>query len=143
MAKFLGFEITRAKKKDLETFAPPENDDGALPIASGGAFGQYVDMSGSIKSEIELINRYRDMALHPECDSAIDDIVNEAVIMPEDEQGVVKLELSELGAPDSVKKKIHESFSSIVEKLKFNEKAYEIFRKEGPCLLYTSPSPRD
>ena len=129
MAKFLGFEITRAKKKELETFAPPENDDGALPIASGGAFGQYVDMSGSIKSEIELINRYRDMALHPECDSAIDDIVNEAVIMPEDEQGVVKLELSELGAPDSVKKKIHESFSSIVDKLKFNEKAYEIFRK--------------
>ena len=106
MAKFLGFEITRAKKKNLETFAPPENDDGALPIASGGAFGQYVDMAGSIKNEIELINRYRDMALHPECDAAIDDIVNEAVIMPEDEESVVKLDLNQLGAPDTLMKKI-------------------------------------
>ena len=77
MARFLGFEITKAKKKDVRSFAAPENDDGALPIASGGAFGQYIDMAGSIKNEIELINRYRDMALHPECDAAIDDILNE------------------------------------------------------------------
>ncbi len=129
MAKFLGFEITRAKKKDLKSFTAPENDDGALPIASGGAFGQYVDMSGAIKNEIELINRYRDMSLHPECDSAIDDVVNEAIVVPEDEENVIKLELSNLGAPDTVKKKIHESFGSIVDKLKFNEKAHEIFRK--------------
>ena len=129
MAKFLGFEITRAKKKNLETFAPPENDDGALPIASGGAFGQYVDMAGSIKNEIELINRYRDMALHPECDAAIDDIVNEAVIMPEDEESVIKLDLNQLGAPDSVKKKIHQSFDGIIDKLKFDTQAYEIFRR--------------
>lgn len=129
MAKFLGFEITRAKKKNLQSFAAPENDDGALPIASGGAFGQYIDMAGSIKNEIELINRYRDMALHPECDAAIDDIVNEAIVIPENEESVIKLDLEKLGAPDSVKKKIHESFDSITDKLNFNEKAYEIFRK--------------
>ena len=129
MAKFLGFEITRAKKKNLQSFAAPENDDGALPIASGGAFGQYIDMAGSIKNEIELINRYRDMALHPECDAAIDDIVNEAIVIPENEESVIKLDLENLGAPDSVKKKIHESFDSITDKLNFNEKAYEIFRK--------------
>jgi len=129
MARFLGFEITKAKKKDVRSFAAPENDDGALPIASGGAFGQYIDMAGSIKNEIELINRYRDMALHPECDAAIDDIVNEAIVTPEDEENVVKLDLEKLGAPDAVKKKIHESFESIIDKLSFNEKAYEIFRK--------------
>ncbi|MAH44163.1 portal protein [archaeon] len=129
MARFLGFEITKAKKKDVRSFAAPENDDGALPIASGGAFGQYIDMAGSIKNEIELINRYRDMALHPECDAAIDDVVNEAIVIPEDEDNVVKLDLENLGAPDTVKKKIHESFDSIIDKLNFNEKAYEIFRK--------------
>ena len=128
MAKFFGFEVTRPKKQ-LQTFASKENDDGALTLAAGGAFGQYIDMDGSIKNEIELIDKYREMSIQPECDMAIDDIVNEAIVVPDDEENVVKLDLTDLGAPDTVKKKIHESFNQIINQLDFNKKAYEIFRK--------------
>ena len=128
MAKFFGFEVTRPKKQ-LKTFSAKEDDDGALTVAAGGAFGQYIDMDGSIKNEIELINKYREMAIQPECDMAIDDIVNEAIVVPDDEEQVIKLDLTELGAPDNVKKKIHESFKQIINHLDFNKKAYEIFKK--------------
>ena len=101
MAKFFGFEVTRPKKQ-LQTFAAKENDDGALNLAAGGAFGQYIDMDGSIKNEIELINKYREMSIQPECDMAIDDIVNEAIVVPDDEENVIKLDLADLGAPDAV-----------------------------------------
>ncbi len=128
MAKFFGFEITKAKKQ-LKTFAPPENDDGALGIAAGGAFGQYIDMDGSIKNEIELINKYREMSIHPECDMAIDAIVNEAIVVSDEKENAVNLDLNELGAPDTVKKKIHEAWDKIIQNLDFNKKGYEIFRK--------------
>jgi len=128
MAKFFGFEVTRPKKQ-LKTFSAKEDDDCALTVAAGGAFGQYIDMDGSIKNEIELINKYREMAIQPECDMAIDDIVNEAIVVPDDEEQVIKLDLTELGAPDNVKKKIHESFKQIINHLDFNKKAYEIFKK--------------
>jgi len=128
MAKIFGFEVTRPKKQ-LKTFATKEDDDGALTIAAGGALGQYIDMDGSIKNEIELINKYREMSIQPECDMAIDDIVNEAIVVPDDEEDVIKLDLTDLGAPDNVKKKIHESFNQIINHLDFNKRAYEIFRK--------------
>ena len=128
MAKFFGFEVTRAKKQ-LKTFAPPENDDGALGVAAGGAFGQYIDMDGSIKNEVELINKYREMSIHPECDMAIDAIVNEAIVVSEEKENAINLDLNELGAPDNVKKKIHEAWDKIVQALDFNKKGYEIFRK--------------
>ncbi len=128
MAKFFGFEITKAKKQ-LKTFAPPENDDGALGIAAGGAFGQYIDMDGSIKNEIELITKYREMSIHPECDMAIDAIVNEAIVVSDEKENAVNLDLNELGASDAVKKKIHEAWDKIINSLDFNKKGYEIFRK--------------
>ena len=128
MAKFFGFEVTRPKKQ-LQTFASKENDDGALGVAAGGAFGQYIDMDGSIKNEVELINKYREMSIHPECDMAIDAIVNEAIVVSEEKENAVNLDLNELGAPDNVKKKIHEAWEKIVQALDFNKKGYEIFRK--------------
>ena len=128
MAKFFGFEVTRAKKQ-LKTFAPPENDDGALGVAAGGAFGQYIDMDGSIKNEVELINKYREMSIHPECDMAIDAIVNEAIVVSDEKENALNLDLNELGAPDAVKNKIHDAWDKIIQTLDFNNKGYDIFRK--------------
>ena len=81
MAELFGFSITRVKKPvwdPKQSFTTPQADDGTQTVAAGGYFGQYLDMEGTARSESELIRRYREVALHPECDMAIEDIVNEA-----------------------------------------------------------------
>ena len=80
VANIFGFEIKR-KKKNLKSFAPPPNDDGALDLteAIGGAVGTYLDMDQSFKNDIDLINKYRGMSNQSECDAAVDDIVNESI----------------------------------------------------------------
>ncbi len=95
MAKLFGFEIKR-KSKNLKSFAPPPNDDGAIPVSptAGGAYGTYIDMEGQFKTEIDLINQYRNMSTQSECDAAIDDIVNESIVHADTEEPVVKLELN-------------------------------------------------
>ena len=128
MAQIFGFDITR-KKKNLKSFAAPENDDGAIDVSAGGAFGHYVDMEGKIKNEIQLINRYRDMATQSECDAAIDDICNESIATSDQAEDVLFLNLNELGAPDNIKDKIHKEFDTIINILNFNRDAHEIFRK--------------
>ena len=82
MAELFGFSITRAKKPTdpKQAFTTTQVDDGTQTIAAGGYFGQYLDMEGTAKSEADLIRRYREVALHPECDMAIEDIVNEAIV---------------------------------------------------------------
>ena len=121
MAQIFGFEITRKKKKGT-SFAPPENDDGALGIAPGGALGAYINMDGSIKNEIELITKYRELALQSEVDSAIDDIVNEAIVISDERESVVNLELKDLGAPDTIKEKIYNEWEYLLDLLDFNKK---------------------
>ena len=130
MASIFGYEITK-KKRTPKSFAAPENDDGAAnaSAALGGAFGQYLDLDGSWKNEIELINKYRDLQTQAEVDAAIDDIVNEAIVISDDTEDVVKLELNELGAPDSIKDKIHEQWQILMNLLDFNKKGYDLFRK--------------
>ena len=128
MAQLFGFNITR-KKKNLKSFAAPENDDGAIDVSAGGAFGHYVDMEGKIKNEIELINRYRGMATQSECDAAIDDICNEAISTTDQADDVLFLNLNDLGAPDNIKDKIHKEFDTLINILNFNRDAHEIFRK--------------
>ena len=128
MAQIFGFNITR-KKKNLKSFAAPENDDGAIDVSAGGAFGHYVDMEGKIKNEIELINRYRGMAPQSECDAAIDDICNEAISTTDQADDVLLLNLNDLGAPDNIKDKIHTEFDTLINILNFNRDAHEIFRK--------------
>ena len=96
MASLFGFEIKR-KKKNLKSFAPPPNDDGAMTLsqeAVGGSVGTYLDMDGSFKNDIELINKYRNMANQSECDAAVDDIVNESIVHADSEEPVVKIELN-------------------------------------------------
>ena len=128
MAQIFGFNITR-KKKNLKSFAAPENDDGAIDVSAGGAFGHYVDMEGKIKNEIELINRYRGMATQSECDAVIDDICNEAISTTDQADDVLLLNLNDLGAPDNIKDKIHTEFDTLINILNFNRDAHEIFRK--------------
>ena len=78
--ELFGFKIERTKKvpDPQQSFTPPVTDDGTSVVSAGGYFGQYLDMEGTAKSEADLIQRYREVALHPECDMAVEDIVNEA-----------------------------------------------------------------
>ena len=110
------------------SFVQPYSDDAATPIVGGGYFGQYVDIDGYVKNEWELIMRYRDMSLHPECDNAIDDIVNEAINGGMDDVPV-EVELSNLRVSDNLKKRIREEFHNVLELLDFDKKAYDIFRR--------------
>ncbi len=136
-----GFEITRKKDelrvKETQTaksFVPPIDDDGTPVIQqqagyiSGGAYGAYVDMEGGIKNEAELIRRYRETSLVPECDSAIEDIVNECITSDTSDR-IVALDLRDVKLSDSIKNKIQDEFAHILSLMKFNSNSHEIFRK--------------
>ena len=97
MAELFGFSITRLKKQSdpKQSFTTAPADDGTQTIAAGGYFGQYLDMEGTAKTEQDLIRRYREISLHPECDMAIEDIVNEAIVADTNDSPV-EIELSNL-----------------------------------------------
>ena len=130
-----GFTIGR---KDVVQEQPPEQrsfalpnqalDDGAVTITQNAHYGTYVDLEGSVRNELELITRYREMANHPELESAIDDIVNESIT--HDESGeVVTLNLDKLKQPESIKKKILEEFNNVQRMLNFNNLADDLFKR--------------
>ena len=129
MAQIFGFKITRATgevRKDQPTF--PTSDDGSYDIAGGGFFSEYLDMEGRDRGELDLLKRYRDIAMHPECDSAIEDIVNEAIVSDERDQSV-SVSLDRLEYSDKIKKKIREEFNAILSLLDFNAKGHDVFRR--------------
>ena len=139
--ELFGFEITRKKDelratevKNAKSFVPPVDDDGTPVIQqqagyiSGGAYGAYVDMEGGIKNEAELIRRYRETSLVPDCDSAIEDIVNECITSDISDR-IVALDLRDVKLSDSIKKKIQDEFAHILSLMKFNQNSHEIFRK--------------
>jgi hypothetical protein len=126
-----GYSIKKTKEEEkeqenLKSFAPPKNDDGAMETATGGVYGTYLDLEGSIKNEGALVTKYREMALQPEADMAIDQIVNEAIVIDEDLP--IDLNLDNLEQPDVVKERIREEFYEVLKLLDFKNKAYEIFR---------------
>ena len=129
MARLFGFSIEDNEKTSpgIVSPVPPSNEDGSEHYVSSGFFGSYVDIEGTYKTENDLIRRYRSMALYPECDSAIEDIVNEAIVSDTNDSPV-QIELSNLNASDGIKKKIREEFKYILELLDFDKKAHEIFR---------------
>ena len=129
MSKLFGFSIEDSEKKSpgVVSPVPPNNQDGSEHYVSSGFFGSYVDIEGVYKTENDLIRRYRSMALYPECDSAIEDIVNEAIVSDTNDSPV-EIELSNLNASDGIKKKIREEFKYVLELLDFDKKAHEIFR---------------
>lgn len=130
MAEFFGFEI-RKKAVDANTtptIIAKESDDGAVVIQGGGAYGTYVDLDGAVRTEAELVTKYRVMAEYPEVDSAIDDIVNEAIVFDPDEP-IVSINLDSLEQPDRVKKLIRQEFEYLIDLLEFNKLGYDIFRR--------------
>ena len=129
MARLFGYSIEDGEKTPPSVVSPipPNNQDGSENYVSSGFFGSYVDIEGVYKNETDLIRRYRQMALYPECDSAIEDIVNEAIVSDTNDTPV-SIELSNLSASDNIKKKVREEFRYILELLDFDKKAHEIFR---------------
>lgn len=129
-----GFEIKRKKQKAEEnkrrSFVPPHEEEGTDRVVNmGGHYGHYVDIDGAnFKDEKDLILKYRDIAQHPECDSAIEDIVNESIVS-DDDSSPVNLILDDLDQPDRIKKLITDEFEHITELLDFSWKGHEIFRK--------------
>ena len=134
MAELFGFEIKRKTDVLPQTqeapvsFVPKENEDGAVVVAEGGAYGTYVDLEGSIKTEAELVTKYRDMAQHSEVDMAIDDIVNDTIVNNPDEK-TVQLNLDDIEYTDKIKKMIQAEFDNILELLYFNSLSYDVFRR--------------
>jgi hypothetical protein len=129
MAKLFGFSIEDSEpaSQTIVSPVPPNSEDGSDFYLSSGFFGSYVDIEGVYRTEFDLIKRYREMALHPECDSAIEDIVNEAIVSDSDDSPVT-IELSNLNASDGIKKKIREEFKHVLELLDFDRKSHEIYR---------------
>ena len=129
MAKLFGFSIEETQNKSTAIVSPvPKNNaDGVDNYISSGFYGQYVDIEGAYRNEHELIKRYREMALHPEVDSAIEDVVNEAIVT-DLYDSPVEVELSNLNASEGIKKKIREEFRYLKETMDFDKKSHEIFR---------------
>ena len=127
MSQLFGFIINKGGEDRGQSPIPPNQDD-SVAVAAGGHFGTYVDVDGSQgRNEYELIKRYRDMALHPECDSAVDEIVNEFVVSDADDSPV-EIELSNLDVSAGVKKKIRDEFNYIKKLLNFDKNAHQIIR---------------
>ena len=131
MAELFGFKIERLKGPSTDprqNIVPPQADDGTQTVPAGGFFASYGGFDVNARNELDLIRRYREIALHPECDSAIEDIVSEAIVSNENQQSV-HVDLSKLEYNDKIKGKIRESFSEILKLLNFDIKGHDIFRR--------------
>ena len=129
MAKLFGFSIedTEPLSPTAVSPVPQNNEDGSDWYMSSGFFGYYVDIEGIYRTEFDLIKRYREMALHPEADSAIEDIINEAIVSDSNDHPV-ELDLDHLNASDGIKKKVRDEFKYILDLLDFDKKCHEIYR---------------
>ncbi len=133
--KLFGFtlgskDIVQEEKPEQASFALPNQalDDGAITITQNAHYGTYVDLEGSIRNELELITRYREMANHPECDGAITEIVDEA-ITHDDNGEIVDINMDKLKQPESIKKKIKEEFDNVLRMMNFQNMADDVFRR--------------
>jgi len=128
--QLFGFEIKRktSASDERKSFAEPINDEGAIAVATGGAQSTFVDLDGTAKTEAELINRYRGMLLQAEVQTAVDDIVNEAITVSEDKK-VVECVTDDIEVPDSIRKKIREEFDNVLKLLDFSNQGYDVFSR--------------
>ena len=130
MAELFGFRIERPKKAEgsVPSFTTPTADDGTLDIAGGGFFGQVLDTDGREKTDLDLIRRYRNIAQQPECDTAVEDIINEGIVANEDDQAV-QITLDRLPYPEKIKRRIRAEFGEVLRLLHFEQKGHDIFRR--------------
>ncbi len=135
--RLFGFEIGSPEKDKTDlnlngpktkTFALPQNEDGAVTVAGAGYYGTYVDLDGTFRNETQLITKYRELAIQPETESALDEIVNEAIVH-EDGGKSVEINLDDVKAPAKVKKIIEEEFDLLLKMLNFSNMGHEIFRR--------------
>jgi len=131
MPKLFGFKIQDSEddrsKKSIVSPVPENQEDSSDFYVSSGFYGQYVDIEGVYKSEADLIKRYREMALHPEVDGAIEDIINEAIVSDQNDSPV-QIDLSNLNASDKLKDLIRQEFKYVKEILDFDKRCHEILR---------------
>lgn len=131
MAQLFGFTIGKAKEEEqkptVQSFAPPPAEDGIMTVTEGGFYGTAIDQDGTAKNETTLVTRYRTMAQQPECERAIDDVINEAIVFDEDEPPV-SVVLDDVEMPEQIRETMREEFDHILNLLQFNNKAYDIFR---------------
>ena len=133
-----GFEIKRSKadKKASEplqaaSVVPPTDDDGAGYITSpSNHFGMSMDIYADlkVKDQFDLIQKYRQASTHPEVDMAIDEIVNETVVVPQEDEKVVSVNLDQVKVSSAIKKNVHEEFDQLLNMMSFNERCHEMFR---------------
>ena len=146
MAEIFGFEIKRKETKpNSQSFTAPSSDDGTQTIMGGGHFGTYLDIEGKVNNESDLIRRYREIAMHPECDMAIEDIINESVVV-DDNQEVVRLNLNKVPFSSKVKKSIALEFQNIISLLEFEQKGHDIFRRwyvDGRIIYHKMIDPKN
>ena len=126
MSQLFGFKINKKEGLQGQSPIPPNQDDNVATVA-GGYFGTYVDVEGASRNEYELISRYRSMSLHPECDSAIDEIINEFVVSDSDDSPV-EIELSNLELGTNIKNKIRQEFNHILRLLQFDKHCHQMIR---------------
>lgn len=127
--ELFGFEFKRKsiEPDQLPSFTPKETDDGAVVIAPSGSYGTYVDLDGTVRTEAELVTKYREMSLHPECDAAVDEIINESISI--DEETIVDINLDNINISDNIKKVLREEFQNCLRVIEFNKYAYDIYRR--------------
>ena len=130
MAELFGFSITKLKQKadPKQSFTTSQADDGTQTVSAGGHFGSYLDMEGTAKTEQDLIRRYREIAMHPECDMAIEDIVNEAIVANE-LKDAVRVIFNDLPYGREIQRKIEDEFQEVLRLMNFNTKGHDIFRR--------------
>ena len=133
--QLFGFEIKRtaaeeSQQQALQAIVPSNQEDAVVDVApgSGGFYGSHMDLEASAKSEADLVTKYREMSMQPECDQAVEDIINDAVIM-DNNVYPVEMVLDQSNLPARVKKMVREEFNSLLYMLDFGNKGYEIFRR--------------
>ena len=147
MAELFGFNIQR-KNRDTsgeKTFSTPTPDDGTVDIAGGGFFGQILDTTSRERTDLDLIRRYRDIAQQAECDTAIEDIVNEGIVSNQNDQAV-EVSLDRLPYPDKIKRKIRAEFDEVLRLLHFEQKGHDVFRRwyvDGRVFYHKIIDPKD